>query len=139
MPAAPVGLRDCIDGKPLLHAEVAGSLDEPLLSNPKHIRVPAHLLLLGPVEAYRDDPVAPILQRCPGRRVPFLLRRVQVVAAVNEDAGPGHAFPLVVEVGLAGHIWGGTVLGVAGKPVAALVAAHSLNAGQRKSWWQFWG
>ena len=47
VPAAPVGLRDCIDGKPLLYAEVAGSLDEPLPSNPKHIRVPAHLFLSG--------------------------------------------------------------------------------------------
>ena len=45
VPLAPVGLRDCIDGKPLAYAEVAGSLDEPLPSNPKHIRVPGNLVL----------------------------------------------------------------------------------------------
>jgi hypothetical protein len=44
---------------------------------PKHIGVPAHLFFSRPVETYGDDPVVPILERWPNRRVPVLLRRAQ--------------------------------------------------------------
>ena len=88
--------------KPLPYTEVTGNFDEPLPSNPNHIRVPAHLRIPGPDEAYRAAPVAKavLATMARGARLELLVDDPRAGSDIPRAAeSEGHA---VVELGPAG-------------------------------------